>query len=74
MGELKKTKLINTTGDDMLEVLTQEPVRAVETRRCHPEIVAVPDHVRVGIVGVDDGVRLRAVAVVGDPRIGAHNR
>ena len=43
-----------------------------EARRRHPVIVTRPDGIRVGVIGVQDGIAVRAVAEVGDPRRSRH--
>src|SRR5581483_9511577 len=43
---------------------------SVEARGRHVEVVADPNHVRVGVVGVQNRVAVAAVAVIGDPGVG----
>jgi hypothetical protein len=41
--------------------------RTIEARRGHVEVIADPNHVRIGVVGKDDRVGVCAVPVVRDP-------
>ena len=43
--------------------------RAIEGRRGHPEIITVPKHIRVAVIGIEYGVPIRAVAAIGHPGI-----
>ncbi len=53
--------------DQVARVEDWQPGRAVEAGGGQIEIVAVPDDIRIGIIGVQDGVAVSAVAGIGFP-------
>ena len=56
--------------DQVLRVQDRDARSARETRGDHIVVIPHPQHVGVGIVGIDDRVAVRAVAVVGGPDLG----
>jgi hypothetical protein len=60
--------------DKVARVQDRQSRRAVEAGGDQPEIVTVPDDVRIGIVGVDDRIAVRAVAGIGYSGIGKSGR
>src|SRR5947209_15761598 len=57
--------------DQVFRAQNRQTRRGVETRSDQVIIIADANGVRIGIIGVDDRVFIRAVAVVGDPNFRA---
>ena len=41
----------------------------IEARSCHPEIIANATNIRVGIISMDDGIAIHAIAKIGNPNL-----
>src|ERR1017187_4043461 len=54
--------------DQVTRMQNRQPRGAVKTRRCHEKIVSVPDHIRVGIISVENGIFIHPVTEVRRPK------
>ncbi len=52
----------------------RQPRNRIETGRNHVKIVAHPDCVWIGVIGIEDGILVGAVSVVGNPDFGGRAR
>ena len=42
----------------------------IKARRRHVKIIANANHIRIGVVGMNDRIFVRAVAIIGNPYLG----
>jgi len=60
VGHVRDPVVDERPVDEIARMQNRQSRRAVEAGGDQPEIVAVPDHVRIGIVGVDDWIAVSA--------------